>query len=204
MMFLPQPLTACAAALSIALFSASSHAERNASLAGQTVVQPVEGGQHTKEYGRNGQLIYEVIERRKSHAGKATTEAMEQEWSEDGTPLRDQTFVGGNEIKGTAWYLNGRVRETRVDQSLREPGGPAGKYVERFSDQGKLQSAGVFQGQFRPIGTHREYDAAGKLKREVTYDGRGSRLSERRYDASGAVIRSERFLPDGSREATGR
>jgi len=70
--------------------------------------------------------------------------------------------------------------------------------------QGKLQSAGVFQGQFRPIGTHREYDAAGKLKREVTYDGRGSRLSERRYDASGAVIRSERFLPDGSREATGR
>jgi len=195
----PRHLAACATALSISLFCATSHAERNSSLAGQTVVQPVEGGQHTKEYGRNGHLIYESIERQRTRGGKTATEAIEREWSEDGKPLRDQTFVGGNEIKGTAWYLNGQVKETRVYQSQREPGGVPGKYVERFSDQGKLQSAGVFQGQFRPVGTHREYDEAGKLKREVTYDAHGRRLSERSYDASGAVIRSERFLPDGSR-----
>lgn len=199
MMVSPRPLTACATALAIALLGTTAHAERNTSLAGQTVVQPMEGGQHTKEYGRNGQLIYESIERRRTRGGKTATEAIEREWGEDGKPLRDQTFVGGNEIEGRNWYLNGQVKETRVDQSLREPGGLPGKYVERFSDQGKLQSAGVFQGQFRPVGVHREYDAAGRLKREVTYDARGSRLSERGYDASGAVIRSERFLPDGSR-----
>ncbi|WP_161567745.1 toxin-antitoxin system YwqK family antitoxin [Pigmentiphaga sp. H8] len=195
----PRHLTACAAALAIALLATTSHAERNTSLAGQTVVQPVDDGQHTKEYARNGQLIYESIERQRTRGGKTVTEAIEREWSENGKPLRDQTFVGGNEIKGTAWYLNGQVKETRVDQSVREPGGLPGKYVERFSDQGKLLSAGVFQGQFRPVGTHKEYDAAGQLKREVTYDARGGRLSERSYDASGAVIRSERFLPDGSR-----
>ncbi|WP_165963272.1 hypothetical protein [Pigmentiphaga sp. D-2] len=199
MMSTPRRLAACATALAIALLGATVHAERNPSLAGQTIVQSVEGGRHTKEYGRNGQLIYEVIERQRSRGGKTATEAVEREWSEDGKPLRDQTFLGGNEIKGTTWYLNGQVKETRVDQSLREPGGLPGKYVERFSDQGMLQSAGVFQGQFRPVGTHREYDPAGKLKREVIYDARGNRSSERSYDASGAVIGSERFLPDGSR-----
>lgn len=199
MMLSPRHLTTCATALAIALLGATVQAERNTSLAGQTVVRPVEGGEHTKEYGPNGQLIYETIERQRTRGGKTTTEAIEREWSEDGKPLRDQTFVGGNEVKGTVWYLNGQVKETRVDQSQREPGGLPGKYVERFSDQGTLQSAGVFQGQFRPVGIHREYDASGKLKREVTYDARGKRLSERGYDASGAVIRSERFLPDGSR-----
>ncbi|WP_087782205.1 hypothetical protein [Pigmentiphaga sp. NML080357] len=189
-------LAVTAAALALAFFTASSHAERNASLAGQNVVQPIAGGQHTKEYARNGQLIYEVIERKTS---QGTIEAIEREWTEDGTPLRDQYFLGGNEIKATFWYRNGQVKETRVDQSTRDPKALPGKYVERFSDLGRLRSSGVFQGQFRPVGLHREYDESGRLAREVEYDARGVRLATREYDAAGKVTKAERYLPDGSR-----
>ncbi|MDX3904988.1 MAG: hypothetical protein QHC78_04780 [Pigmentiphaga sp.] len=199
MILLHRPLAITAVAVALCFFTASSQAERDTALAGQSVVEPLQGGQHTKEYGRNGQLIYEVIERSKVEGGRTVIEAVEREWSENGTPLRDQTFLGGNEIRGTTWHMNGQVKEQRVDQSVRNPKGPPGTYVERFSDSGTLLSAGVFQGKFRPVGTHREYDETGKLKREITYDARGIRLSERTYDGSGAVSRSARFLPDGSR-----
>jgi len=198
---MPRAIPSSALALSLCLLCAPAGAERNPALAGQSVTAEVDGGTRTREYARNGQLIYETIERSVPAPGRAAPaiEAWEREWQDDGSPLREQHFVAGSEVEGKAWYLNGQLKESRVDQSLREPGGIAGVYVERYSDLGRLQSAGVYRGSFRPVGTHREYDAQGALAREVDYDEHGRKTAERAYAADGSVRESAGYLPDGSR-----
>jgi len=180
--------------------AASAGQSRRPDLAGQTVVTEKGGRKLTREYAKNGQLVYEVIEKEGSLNGSSALEATEREWSVDGKPLRDQTFLNGKEIQGKTWYMNGKVKEMRQDQSRHEPGGPPGTYVERFSDLGVLLSAGVYQGQFRPVGVHREYDENGALKREITYGANGERLAEKTFDGSGAQTSGASYYPDGSRK----
>jgi len=184
----------------IALVPGLSSAESNRALAGQSVTKEIDGGQQTKEYARNGTLIYEVIEREVPQDGAKTIQATEREWSDDGTPVREQEFLGGKEMKATFWYMNGKVKETRVDQSIHDPSGTPGAYVERFSDLGVLQSSGVFQGQFRPVGVHRQYDDAGKLTNEVTYGPDGTKLSSKTFAAGGEAKDQAQYYPDGSRK----
>lgn len=186
-----------AAGLAVAalLLPGLAGAEVDRARAGQSVTEAVEdGGQRTREYASNGRLVYEVIERT---GADGRVEAIEREWSADGVPLREQTFVGGREVTATYWYMNGKVKEKREDQSRREPGGPPGTWVERYSDRGVLQSSGVYQG-FRPVGAHRRYDASGALELETVYDAHGVRLSETRY-ADGRRGATVEFHPDGSR-----
>jgi len=171
----------------------------NPALAGQTVTRKIPNGQETREYARNGRLIYETVERQKTVSTKPVTEATEREWLDNGTPVRDQTFVGGKETQGTFWYMNGKVKEKRVDQSIHDPKGIAGTYVEHYSDLGQLQSSGVYQGQYRPVGVHRIYDEQGRLKQELTYGPDGVKQAEKTFDAQGAVTGSASYLPDGSR-----
>lgn len=184
----------------LALVPGLSSAQANLALAGQSVTKEIDGGQQTKEYARNGTLIYEVIEREVSQGGAKTTQATEREWSDDGTPVREQEFLGGKEMKATFWYMNGKVKETRVDQSIHDPKGAPGSYVERFSDLGVLQSSGVFQGQFHPVGVHRRYNEAGKLIGEVTYGPDGTKLSSKTFDVTGTVKDQAQYYPDGSRK----
>lgn len=185
-----------------ALLPGLSNSQKNPALAGQYLVTEIPGGQHTREYARNGQLIYEVIEREKKSGGSSSVEAIEREWRDDGTPIRDQTFSAGREMKGTAWYMNGQISEKRVDQSIHEAGGLPGTYVERYSDLGVLQSAGVYQGQYRPVGKHRQYDEKGVLRREITYSAKGEKVSEKVFDPSGAAGAEQSYFPDGSRRLT--
>lgn len=166
-------------------------------LAGQTVTTQIAGGQQTREYAVNGQLIYEVIE---NTGSSGAVDAIEREWYDTGTPIRDQQFVGGKEVKGTVWYMNGQVKETRVDQTLRGQGGLPGTYVERFSDTGGLLFSGVYQGQLRPVGVHRQYNEAGKLVREITYDANGTKLSEKTFGPGGTLQGNATYYPDGSRK----
>ncbi|CAM3987825.1 hypothetical protein [Bordetella muralis] len=187
--------------LTTALSPALSNAESNPALAGQSVTKDIEGGRHTKEYARNGTLIYEVIEREVLQGGTKTIQATEREWLDNATPVREQEFLGGREMKATFWYMNGKVKEARVDQSIHDPKGVPGTYVERFSDLGVLQSAGVFQGQFRHVGVHRYYDEVGKLTSEITYGRDGAKLSSKTFDASGAPKGTAQYYPDGSRKA---
>src|SRR5690606_8336547 len=120
-------------------------AEVNTSLAGQTVITQIKGGEQRREYAPNGQLVYEVIEQ-DSGAG---LKAIEREWSQEGRPLRDQEFLNGDQMRATFWYMNGQIRERHVNQALRDPKGLPGNYVEYFSDLGQPQAAGVMQGQFK-------------------------------------------------------
>lgn len=184
----------------LALVPGLSSAEANRALAGQNVTKEIDGGQQTKEYARNGTLIYEVIERELSQGNVKTIQATEREWRDDGTPVREQEFLGGKEMKATFWYMNGKVKEARVDQSTHDPKGVPGTYIERFSDLGALQSSGVVQGQFRPVGVHRLYNEAGTLISEVTYGPDGTKLSSKTFDASGAAKDQTQYYPDGSRK----
>ncbi|WP_028353298.1 hypothetical protein [Bordetella petrii] len=192
-------MLSCLLALAIAALPALAHAESDPALAGQSVTREIDGGQQTREYARNGTLIYEVIEREVRRDGTKMTQAIEREWQDNGTPVREQEFLGGREMRGTLWYMNGKVKEKRVDQSIHAPRGTPGTYVERFSDMGVLQSAGVFQGQFRHVGVHRYYDEAGKLAREVTYGPDGVQRSSKTFDG-GAAAATVEYYPDGSRK----
>lgn len=177
-----------------------SHAQSNPDLAGQSVTKQIDGGHQTKEYARNGTLIYEVTEREVSRGGTKIIQATEREWLDNGTPVREQEFLAGQEMNATLWYMNGKIKEKRIDQSIHEPNGVPGSYVERFSDRGILQSSGVFQGQFRPVGVHRQYDEAGKLTHETTYGPDGAKLSTKTFDATGATTEQAQYYPDGSRK----
>ncbi|MGB6104202.1 MAG: hypothetical protein WBF88_10185 [Pusillimonas sp.] len=179
----------------LALLPGLAGADVNTALAGQTVVQEIPGGEHRREYAPNGQLVYEVVEKR----GSKGLEAIEREWSQEGTPLRDQVFLDGTQMQATFWYMNGQVREKHVNQALRDPKGPPGNYVEHFSDLGVPQASGVMQGQFRRVGVHRFYDEQGKLKAEVTYDANGNPVTEKKFDAAGTPSEAQEFYPDGSR-----
>jgi len=188
----------CLFLLALAL-AAQAGSPVDRALAGRTVTTEIPGGQQTREYARNGRLIYETVEREKQVGGKRVLEATEREWYDNGTPIREQFFANGREMKGTAWYMNGKIKETRQDQSLHQPGGPPGTYVERYSDLGVLQSSGVYQGPYRPIGPHRTYDEAGNLETETTYAPGGTKLSEKTYSPTGAPTTTQ-YLPDGSRK----
>ncbi len=182
-------------AAALALLPGLAGADVNTALAGQTVVQEIPGGEHRREYASNGQLVYEVVEKR----GSKGLEAIEREWSQEGTPLRDQVFLDGTQMQATFWYMNGQVREKHVNQALRDPKGLPGNYVEHFSDLGLPQASGVMQGQFRRVGVHRFYDEQGKLKAEVTYDANGNPVAEKKFDAAGTPSEAQEFYPDGSR-----
>jgi antitoxin component YwqK of YwqJK toxin-antitoxin module len=179
----------------LSLMPAAASAERNASLAGQSLVEKIPGGEHRREYASNGQMIYEVVERR---SGKGL-EAIEREWTQEGTPLREQKFLGGTQMQATFWYMNGQIKEKHTNQALRDPKGLPGDYVEYFSDLGLPQASGVMQGKFRRVGVHRFYDEQGKLKAEVTYDASGNTVSEKKFDAEGNSGGTQGFYPDGSR-----
>jgi len=182
-------------AVTFALLSGAAGAEVNLSLAGQTVTTPISGGEHRKEYAPNGQLVYEVIEQVNGSDRKAS----EREWTQEGSPLREQEFLNGTQMRATFWYMNGQVREKHVNQALRDPKGPPGDYVEYFSDLGLPQASGVMQGQFKRVGVHRLYDEHGKLKVEQTYDASGQLVSEKKIGPDGSAGQEQGFYPDGSR-----
>src|SRR5690606_21021241 len=182
-------------AAALALMPSMASAEVNQALAGQSVTREIPGGEQRREYAPNGQLIYEVIETRSAKGLEAT----EREWTVEGSPLREQVFLDGTQMRASFWYMNGQVREKHVNQAIRDPKGLPGNYVEHFSDLGLPMASGVMQGQFRHVGVHRFYDEQGKLKAEVTYDGKGNRVSEKKFDASGTAGSTQEFLPDGSR-----
>lgn len=179
----------------LTVLPAMAGAEVNTSLAGQTVITPIADGEQRREYAANGQLIYEVVEQDNGTELKA----IEREWSQDGSPLRDQVFVNGTQMRATFWYMNGQIRENHVNQALRDPKGPPGDYIEYFSDLGQPQAAGVMQGRFKRVGLHRFYDEQGKLKAEITYDSSGTPVSERKFGADGVPGKEQGFYPDGSR-----
>ena len=105
------------------------------------------------------------------------------------------------------WYLNGQPKAET--QYVAEGGRTLRREVE-FHDNGKKAFEGSWLVGARggrdetATGTHRSFDAEGRLRAERVYDERGRIRHEREIDERGNVVRDDEVFEDGSRKAVGR
>lgn len=134
---------------------------------------------------------------------------LEQEFHDSGTLVRERRWAPGErgaELRSEKrWYLNGQPREASEYSSQ---GDRLLRLDTLFHDNGKPSSEGryLLQGRYDhiPVGVHRDFDEAGRLRGERHHDDRGRLTRERELDASGQVIRDDAVFEDGSRKAFSR
>ena len=142
-------------------------------------------------------------------AAKRRVTTLEQEFHESGTLVAERRWVPserGADLKSEKrWYLNGQPSES--SDYARE----AGRLIRHdtvFHDNGKPRHEGsyVVTGRYDhfPMGVHRSFDEAGRLRAERHHDERGRLTRERALDEAGAVTRDDAVFEDGSRKAFSR
>ncbi|MFT3666369.1 toxin-antitoxin system YwqK family antitoxin [Piscinibacter sp.] len=142
-------------------------------------------------------------------AAKRRLTTLEREFHDSGTLLRERRWTPGERGAELAaekrWYLNGQPRE--ASEYIVE----GGKTIRRdlhFHDNGQPSHDGrwLLAGRYeqQPLGIHRSFDEAGRLRAERHDDERGRITRERELDAAGAVVRDDAVFEDGSRKAFSR
>ncbi|MDQ2927030.1 MAG: hypothetical protein M3R22_02520 [Pseudomonadota bacterium] len=136
---------------------------------------------------------------------------LDREFHESGKLIRERKWRpaerGAEPVSESLWYLNGQPKAqtdyvTDNDRTLR-------RQVE-FHDNGKKSFEGSWVvgarggGDETATGTHRSFDAEGRLRAERIYDERGRIKHEREIDERGNVVRDDEVFEDGSRKAVGR
>ena len=141
--------------------------------------------------------------------GRRRITTLEQEFHESGTLVRERRWTpverGAELSSEKQWYLNGQPREAS------EYASEGGKRLRRdtsFHDNGKpaFESSWLLEGRYerQPLGVHRSFDEAGRLRSERYHDERGRVNRERELDAAGQVTRDDAVFEDGSRKAFAR
>ena len=141
--------------------------------------------------------------------GRRRITTLEQEFHESGTLVRERRWTpvdrGAELSSEKQWYLNGQPREAS------EYASEGGKRLRRdtsFHDKGKpaFESSWLLEGRYerQPLGVHRSFDEAGRLRSERYHDERGRVNRERELDAAGQVTRDDAVFEDGSRKAFAR
>lgn len=143
-------------------------------------------------------------------AGRVVT--LDQEFHESGKLVRERRWRvvdrGGELASEQHWYLNGQPKE-RVDYVVAD--GKPVRQETTYHDNGKK----AFEGSWRlaapasrsrdvPIGVHRSFDEAGRVRAERFHDERGCVTRERELDGNGNAVRDDEVFEDGSRKAYGR
>lgn len=136
---------------------------------------------------------------------------LDQEFHESGKKLRERHWQAGERgelVSEETWYLNGQPKE-RVEYSSAD--GRSQRRETSFHDSGRKSFEGVWfvdsrggRGSERPTGTHRSFDADGRVRIERSYDERGRINHERELDERGNVVHDDEVFEDGSRKAVGR
>ena len=134
---------------------------------------------------------------------------LDQEFHESGKLVRERrwrtTERGGELELEQAWYLNGQPKEKLEYLSIDNQ---AARRDTRFHDNGRIVSEGVWlvKGRYdtQASGVHKQFDDAGRLRRELHHDGRGRIKRERDLDEYGAVTRDDEVFEDGSRKSLSR
>ena len=134
---------------------------------------------------------------------------LDQEFHESGKLVRERRWrvtERGSELElEQTWYLNGQAK-ARLEY-LSSESQPARRDTA-FHDNGKMAAEGLWllKGRYDTVasGIHKQFDEAGRLRRERHHDGRGRVNRERDLDEAGAVTRDEEVFEDGSRKALGR
>ena len=119
---------------------------------------------------------------------------------------RWRTTERGGELElEQAWYLNGQPKEKLEYLSIDNQ---AARRDTRFHDNGRIVSEGVWlvKGRYdtQASAVHKQFDDAGRLRRELHHDGRGRIKRERDLDEYGAVTRDDEVFEDGSRKSLSR
>ncbi len=134
---------------------------------------------------------------------------LDQEFHDSGTLVRERrwrtTDRGGELQLEQTWYLNGQPKDKLDYLSVDKQ---AARRDSRFHDNGRVASEGLWllksRYETQASGVHRQFDDAGRLRRERHHDGRGRVSRERELDESGGVTRDDEVFEDGSRKALGR
>ncbi len=134
---------------------------------------------------------------------------LEQEFHDSGTLVRERRWTpserGAELASEKRWYLNGQPRE--ASEYVVE-GGRTLRREMHFHDNGQPSHDGrwLLAGRYeqQPVGIHRSFDDAGRVRSERHHDERGRITRERELDESGAVVRDDAVFEDGSRKAFSR
>lgn len=134
---------------------------------------------------------------------------LEQEFHESGTLVRERRWTPsdrGAELRSEKrWYLNGQPSEA---SEYVQDGNRLLRRDTGFHDNGRPRFEGsyVVQGRYEqlPVGVHRGFDEAGRLRAERHHDDKGRVTRERELDEAGRVTRDDAVFEDGSRKAFSR
>lgn len=103
----------------------------------------------------------------------------EQEFASSGTLTRERRWSQGQLVSEQTFYLNGQPRS-----KARYIGTGAGRRLETqdYYENGTLSAEGSYidTGRYAPtpVGTHRQFDALGRIRTESVYDNRGRLLRD--------------------------
>jgi antitoxin component YwqK of YwqJK toxin-antitoxin module len=138
-------------------------------------------------------------------AGTQRRKLLEQEFHESGRLQREQRFTDGELRAESLWYANGQPRSRNEIQRV---GSELQRYVREYHDNGQPAFEGLFklQGRYneQPIGVHRRFDDAGRLRMELHHDARGRVTRERKLNEDGSVASDEELYEDGLRKSRKR
>lgn len=142
-----------------------------------------------------------------SRSRRITT--LDQEFHDSGKLVRERRWrvtERGSELElELTWYLNGQPKDKLEYLNIDNH---AARRDTRFHDNGRVASEGLWlvKGRYdtQASGVHKQFDDAGRLRRERHHDGRGRVNRERDLDESGVVTRDEEVFEDGSRKSLSR
>jgi antitoxin component YwqK of YwqJK toxin-antitoxin module len=155
----------------------------------------------TRQFARDGT-------KRKETVRDNNRTVLEQEFSERGTLVEEKRWAAtGAPEREAQWYLNGQLQRERLHEPPAADGSRA--HTDKgYRDDGRLAHEGRYasaaRGRTLPVGVHKSYDDAGRLRIESHYDEQGRIKREREWDESGRVVRDDEVFEDGSRKAVGR
>ncbi len=168
------------------------------------------GGGIARSFAADGTLRHEVQWQNTAGERARRVTTLDKEFHESGKPVRERRWrvgEGAGELASEAqWYLNGQPRE-RSDYV--EVDGGKRRRSTAFHDNGRMSFEGSWRiepsgGRELPVGAHRSFDDAGRLRSERVFDERGRVSRERELDEHGTVVRDDEVFEDGSRKAFGR
>jgi len=162
----------------------------------------VVGNQRTeRRFSSEGVKRYELVS---LIVERGALKQREIEYSERGTPVRDQRWTpAGQAVTDDSYYLNSQPRSKTVYSG---EGLARVADITEFHDNGQRSAEGRFgapapRGRLIPVGLHRRFDEQGKLASESVYDDKGRVTRERTWDANGQPDRDDEVFEDGSRKA---
>ncbi len=135
-------------------------------------------------------------------ADRGRLKVLQREFHESGPLVRELCWQAGELVSDKTFFLNGQPKS---EQMYDKRDGRGVCEVREFHDNGKLRAQGSYLARGdradRPQGTHRSFDAEGRLRGEKDYDAGGRLTRERELNEGGRVVRDDAVFEDGSRKA---